>query len=380
MFSLRVKFVTSLVILVIAASLLLSCTSSGSELPASIKIGACLDLTGSTSVYGESQKNGIELAVSEINSSNFLGKGKEIKIIFADAGATNDGAVAAMTSLLEQGVVGILGPTLSAQAIAADPLAQTKGIPVIAISNTIPGITEMGNFIFRCSLPESSVIDGTIKAAAEKYNVKKVGILWGVNEAFTAGGYQAFTAAISKYGLEIQTEKTFNLGDTDFKDQLSQIIAAQPDAICVSALVTEAIKITLQARELGYTSTIIGGNGFNTPSLISQAGTAVEGIMVGTAWNKNSPIPDNLDFIAAYEEMFGNKPDQFAAQAYTSVWLYATAIVQANSVEPVAIRDGLLTIHNLATPLGEFSFTANREPVHPSAVQIIQNGAFVILE
>lgn len=327
-----------------------------------------------------SQRNGIELAVHEINSLSFLGEGKEINVIFADTGITDDSVRNAMTSLLDQNIAGIIGPTLSAEAFAADPLAQNKGIPVMAISNTVPGITEMGNFIFRCSLPESSVIDGTIKAVSENKIIKKVGILWGEKEAYTIGGYQAFTTAIAKYGLEIQTDRTFGLGDTDFKGQLSSIIASNPDAICVSAFVKEAIIIVQQARELGFTGAIIGGNGFNTSNLIKEAGAAAEGIMVGTAWNRESETPVNTEFIKSYIDLYSSKPDQFAAQAYTSVWLFAKAIASANSINPKAICNALLNIQNYSTPLGEFSFTENREPVHTSAVQIVKDGIFVIFK
>lgn len=367
-----------LVTLVILTLAFTSCTST--QLPASIKIGAGIALTGSPSVYGLSQQKGIDLAVEEINSSGFLGKDVALNVTYADTGATNDGAVQAMNNLLNQGVCGLIGPTLSAQAMSADPLAQTKGIPLLAISNTAPGITEMGNFIFRCSLPESSVIDGTVKMAVDKMSVKKVGILWGEKETFTVGGYQAFTAALKKYSVTVQTDAIFHTGDVNFKDQLAQIIAGHPDAICVSALAAEAIKIVQQARELGYTGTILGGNGFNTPELIKQAGAAAEGVMVGTAWNKNSKADNNLDFISAYQQKYGIPPDQFAAQAYTSVWIYAQAIASAQSVDPKAIRDALAKIHEFDTPLGKFSFSENREPIHPSAVQIVQNGAFVIME
>ena len=225
--------VSSLLLLTVLASLLGSCAKA--ELPATISIGALLSSTGSGSAYAATQKNGIELAVSEINSTKFLGQGKELKVIFMDTGSTADGAATAMTTLLDQNVAAIIGPTLSAEALKADPLAQKKGIPVMGISNTVAGITEMGSFIFRDSLPESSVIDGTIKAVSEKLNVKKVGILWGESEAFTVGGYDAFTAALKKYSVEVQIDRTFKQGDTDFNAQILDIIAAKPDAICVSA-------------------------------------------------------------------------------------------------------------------------------------------------
>jgi branched-chain amino acid transport system substrate-binding protein len=267
-------------------------------------------LSGNLAVYGESQKRGIELAVSEINSSGFLGKGHRIEVVFEDAGATKDSAIAACNNLIERGVAGLIGPTLSSQAFGTDPVAQENKIPVIAISNTVSGITEMGDYIFRCSMPESSVIDGTVKTAAANYGIQKVGILWAAEEAVTVAGREAFLTALNKYGIEIQTDQSFKAGDTDFGTQLSQIISENPDAICVTALQTEAIKIVLQAGELGFTGYILGGNGFNTPDIIIGAGESAEKIIVGTAWNKQNQDAANTNFISVYEALYASSPDR----------------------------------------------------------------------
>jgi branched-chain amino acid transport system substrate-binding protein len=350
--------------------------------PEQIKIGALLGLSGDIGTsYGQPQKNGVELAVNEVNESNYLGSGKRLKLVVADAGAGADTALKAMTGLIEtDNVSGIIGPTLSAQAFKADPVAQSHKIPVIAVSNTVPGITEMGDFIFRCSLPESSVIGGTIRTAASQLRVVKVAYLWGKDDDYTIAGYKAFKDAVAKNGLKVLADETFNRGDTDFKPQLERIIAKSPDAILVSALAKEAAAIIIQARSLGYTGTIIGGDGFNSTDVIKQAGSYAEGVMAGTAWNIASINTRNLEFISAYQKAYGIKPDQFAAQAYTGTWLMANAIRTASSSNPQAIRDALAGISNFTTPMGSFSFTDNREPVHPSVVQIVKNGRFTIFK
>jgi len=350
--------------------------------PEQIKIGALLGLSGDIGTsYGQPQKNGVQLAVNEVNESNYLGSGKRLKLVVVDAGAGADTALKAMTSLIEtDNVSAIIGPTLSTQAFKADPVAQSHKIPVIAVSNTVPGITEMGDFIFRCSLPESTVIGGTMRAAASQLRVVKVAYLWGKDDDYTIAGYKAFKDAVTKNGLKVLADETFNRGDTDFKPQLEKIIAKGPDAILVSALAKEAAAIIIQARSLGYTGTIIGGNGFNSTDVIKQAGSYAEGVMAGTAWNIASINTRNLEFISAYQKAYGIKPDQFAAQAYTGTWLMANAKRTAGNSNPQAIRDALAGISNFTTPMGSFSFTENREPVHPSVVQIVRNGRFTIFK
>jgi len=350
--------------------------------PAPVKIGALLGLSGDIATsYGQAQKKGVELAVNEVNDSNYLGAGKQLKLVIADAGPGADTALSGITNLIEtDNVSAIIGPTLSTQAFKADPVAQKHGVPVIAVSNTVPGITEMGGYIFRCSLPESTVIGGTIKAAASQLRVVKIAYLWGSDDDYTIAGYKAFKDAVLKNGLKVMADETFNRGDTDFKPQIERIIAKGPDAILVSALAKEAAAIIIQARSLGYTGIIIGGNGFNSTDVIKQAGSYAEGVMAGTAWNIASINTRNLEFISAYQKAYGIKPDQFAAQAYTGTWLLANAIRTAGSSDPQAIRDALAGISNFTTPMGSFSFTQDREPVHPAVVQIVKNGRFTIFK
>jgi len=371
-----------LVVVILAACSAAQPQTTEPPQPVPVKIGALLGLSGDIAIsYGQAQKKGVELAVNEVNESNYLGTGRRLTLVIADAGPAPDTAVSAITSLIEtDNVSAIIGPTLSSQAFKADPVAQKHGIPVIAVSNTVPGITQMGDYIFRCSLPESTVIGGTIKAAASQLRVVKIAYLWGADDDYTVAGYHAFKDAVTKNGLKVMTDETFSRGDTDFKPQLERIIAQEPDAILVSALANEAASIIVQARSLGYTGLIIGGNGFNSTDVIKQAGSDAEGVMAGTAWNIGSINPTNMEFISAYQKAFGIKPDQFATQAYTGTWLLANAIRTAGNSEPAAIRDALAGISNFTTPMGSFSFTADREPVHPAVVQIVKNGRFTIFK
>jgi branched-chain amino acid transport system substrate-binding protein len=356
-------------------------SSSCSNQPETVNLGACLALNGSAAVYGESQKNGIDLAVNEIKAGQYLGPNTLITSKVVDIGSTPDQVVNAMNGLInETKVIGILGPTLSSQAVVADPLAQKAKIPVIAISNTVSGITEMGDFIFRCSLPESQVVANTIESAINQYGIKRVGILWGNDDTFTVSSYQAFLNAVNKNNLQITADQTFKRGDSDFKVLLNKIINTGPDALIASAFVQEAQLIIQQARSLGFKGLIIGGNGFNSVDLIKQAGDSAEGVMVGTAWNINNNGAKNSAFVAAYKKVYAKEPDQFAAQSYTGVWLFAEAIRAGGRSDSESVRKSLLQIKNFETALGNFSFTAGREPLHASIVQIVHNGQFEILK
>ncbi len=202
----------------------------------------------------------------------------------------------------------IMGPTLSNTAKITDPIAQKAGVPVLAISNTISGITEIGDYIFRDSLTENVVIPHTVKVAKEKLGLKKVAILYGNDDAMTKATYEVFKKELQAAGIQILSEQVFAKGDRDFSPQLTQIKAQNPDAIIAAALAEEASGIASQARQLGIPKTvrIIGGNGLNSPGLIKNAGDAAEGIIVGAAWNITSTAPLNVKFVNDFTKKYNH--------------------------------------------------------------------------
>ncbi|MGB7340067.1 MAG: ABC transporter substrate-binding protein [Phototrophicaceae bacterium] len=349
------------------------------DLPEIVTIGAIFGLSGDISVYGGVQQQGVNLAVEAINATEYLGEGVTLEVAYEDAVSADD-AINAMTRLIEEmGVPAVLGPTLSTHAFAADPVAQENGVPVMGVSNTASGITDMGDYVFRNSLPESSVIPGTIAQSAEILGYTSVGVLYGDDDDFTLSGYEVFIEALDDNGIEILGEETFARGDVDFNAQLSNLLADEPEALIVSALAAEGVQIIVQARDLGYTGPIIGGNGLNSPAIIENAGEAAEGVIVGAAWNSVSDNPLSVQFVMDFEEAYEASPDQFATQAYTGAWLMATAIRCANSTDSTAIRDALALITDFASPLGDFSFAEDRNPIHDPVVQVVEMGAFGVL-
>jgi branched-chain amino acid transport system substrate-binding protein len=353
-------------------------------LPETITIGAIFALSGAASVYGLSQQAAVNLAVQQINDWDFLGEGTTLNVQFEDSAGDPAQAINAMTKLIEtDGVTLVIGPTLSVEAVAADPVAMEAGTPVLGVSNTATGLrAALGDFYHRASLPESAVIPGTIAQATELLGLENVGVFYGNDDDFTISGYDVFVQALEDNGVNVVGEETFAKGDTDFNSQLTNLIGANPDALVVSALAAEAILIVNQARQQGYTGPIIGGNGFNSPAVLAQTEGNNEGLIVGGAWNYDNPAPSvsSQQFVAAFEEANdGARPDQFAAQAYTGAWLSATAIRCADSVDHDAVNTAIGGITDVETPLGVFSFDADGEPVHDPIAQIVQDGVFAPL-
>jgi len=364
----------------IALGLLL--TGCGGGLKGEIPIGAVWSLTGAGgSQYSGPQMQGAQLAVEEINSGKMLGKAK-IKLIVKDDGSTPERARAAFQSLITlDNVVAILGPTLSSSAKVSDPVAQSAKVVVLGVSNTSSGITEIGDFVFRNSLPESAVQPFTAKIAQEKLGVKRVAIVYTEADDFSVSSQEAFKTAFTENGVNVVTVRGIPQGAVDVRRQMDDIKALNPDAIVITSLVEEAVLVMKQARDIGIPNSVvfIGGNNFNTSRLAELAGSLAEGAISGAAWHASQTTPGNQAFVRAYFKKYGTDPDQFASQAYAGVYLLAAAIKEAKSDDPLLIRDALANIRDQDTILGKFSFSPDREPSYSPVVQVIKNGKFAIL-
>jgi branched-chain amino acid transport system substrate-binding protein len=340
--------------------------------------GAALSLTGAAASYGAQQRAGIQAALEEVNG----GGQTKLTVLFEDDASTKEQGITVFQKFINRDKVSaIIGPTLSNTASAADPLAQQAKVPVLGISNTAAtGITDIGNYIWRDSLTEAQVIPGAFKKAQEKLHFKTAGVLYGNDDVFTKAGYDVMQKALQNLGVKVLGTQTFAKPDRDYNAQLTELMAAKPDVLVVSALADNASAIVAQARQRGWTGPILGGNGFNSPAFIKNAGAAADGVMVGTSWNSLSQDPANQKFLAAMKKA-GVNPDQFSAQAYTGVIILAEAIKQSGGKSGREdIEAGLGKVKDLDTPLGKFSFTPNRDAQHEPSVQQVKDGKFQIVQ
>jgi branched-chain amino acid transport system substrate-binding protein len=348
-----------------------SCT-----IEAEVPIGAVLSLTGAAASYGESQQRGLELAAVQLAEKG----GVTYDLRIEDDQTDPRQGITLFDQFVSDGVSLIIGPTLSNAAVQADPIAQEAGVPVLGISNTAAGVTEIGDYVFRNSLTEQAVIPQTIAKATEEFGLQDVVVMYSNDDAFTESGYEAFTAALEEQGVTVSETITFSKADTDFRALLTQAQQSDPDALVVSALIEAAIPLVTQARELGIDVPIIGGNGFNNPRLMADAGQAAEGVVVGAAWNSASDNPENQAFLEAYEAEYSAQPDQFAAQAYAGLMLVDQAVRANCAADRESIKAALGELENVPTVLGEFSIDENRDAVHPAVVQVVRDGTFAVLE
>ncbi len=345
-----------------------------------VPIGAIEILSGPSAAYGTAIKAGLELALEEVNAKGVLG-GRKIALTVEDSAANKDQAINAARKLIGRDkVVTVIGPTLSNEMFAVGPVVNDRKVPIIGTSTTATGITAIGDYVFRTSLPESDVIPVTL-AYAKTRGVKTIALMYANDDAFSKSGFDVMKAAAEKAGLTILTIETFGNKDTDFSAQLTKIKSMKPDAVGISALVEPVSGVLLQARQLGFgkETLFVGGNGSNSPKLGEIAGAASDGLIVGSPWFIGKTDAANQTFVTSFRAKYGRDPDQFAAQAYDCMHIVAEAVDRAGAAEPDKIRNALLQTKHDGV-MGPFTFTAGRDPASTEGVVVLvmQGGQFQI--
>ena len=341
-------------------TVLVTVGAMSSVVAADIRLGAAEALSGPASQYGQSIRNGLMLAVDEINAAGGV-KGDKISLQIEDEQGKKEQAIDVFKKLIFQDkVLMVFGPTLSNSAAAAWPVAQAAKIVAFGTSNTADGITMIGDHVFRNSVTEGDVLPETLRVAAKAANLKKVAVLYGNDDVFTKSGFDAFKKALDDLKIPVTTTETFAKGDVDFKAQLTKIKAGNPDAIVLSALIAEGAPIMVQARQLGINLPFIGGNGMNSVKIFDLAKEKSDNLWVGSPWALSNQTDANRHFIVAYTQKYKSAPDQFSAQAFDAMHVVATALgkIKLNGnldADRTALRDALPTVtHNGAT--GPFRF------------------------
>ncbi|BBD69419.1 extracellular ligand-binding receptor [Nostoc commune NIES-4072] len=332
-----------------------------------IPIGIALAQTSNVALLGQEGFVGARIAEKYFNSKGGI-NGTPIKLVIQDTSGDEAGAINAFQTLINKDkVVGIVGPTLSQQAFSADPIAERAKVPVIGASNTANGIPEIGDYVARVSAPVSIVAPNSLKAALKQNpQIKKVAVFYAQNDAFNKSETEIFQKAVKEQGLELVTVQKFQTTDTDFQAQATNALNLKPDLVIISGLAADGGNLVRQLRELGYKGIIIGGNGLNTPNVLSVCKALCDGVLIAQAYSPEYPGEINKVFRQTYIEQYKKEPAQFTGQSFAAVQVYVEALKELDKKTKISTLplDKLRTELNkqiLAgkydTPLGEIAFT-----------------------
>ena len=339
-----------------------------------ILIGEIGSLTGSEATFGISTKNAIELALKEVNAAGGV-KGKKVEVRVYDDQSKPEEAANAATRLINQDqVLLILGEVASTNSLAMARKAQPAAVPMISNASTNPKVTEIGDYIFRVCFIDPFQGYVMAKFAHDNLKFNKVAVLRDLGSAYSQGLADVFERKYTEMGGKIVAGETYTKGSTDFRSQLTAIKRASPDAIYIPGYYNDIGLIARQARELGITATLMGGDGWDSEKLFELGGSAVEGSYFSNHYSPDDPSPRVQKFITSYKAAYGSVPDSLAALGYDAAMVAVDAIKRAPSFDRAAIRDAIAQTKNFHGVTGSITLDEKRNATKSAVVLEVGKG------
>ncbi len=345
-----------------------------------IKIGAIGEMTGGNASYGTSMMRGFNLAVKEINAAGGI-DGKKITIVEADTKSEPAEAANAMSKLINQDKVSFVsGIFTSSSAIAACNISETAKVPYLAVGATNPAVTVAKDGSTKPNTFRVCFIDpfqGTVGAnfVTNELKAKTAAIYIDNSSDYSKGLADFFKKSFVANGGSIVAEEAYLQKDTDFKAVLTKIKATNPELIYVPGYYEEVGKIIKQARELGITVPIVGGDGWDSPKLPEIAGAeALNNTFFTNHYSPDSDSAESKAFVAAFEKEYNQKPDAPAVLGYDALKLMVDAIKRAGAADPAKVSKALAETKSFNAVTGALALNDKHDAVKSVTIIKFQDG------
>lgn len=379
--------------MVLILSLFTGCSAQPATAPAptadsngTVKVGLDYELSGNVATYGQGLTAGIELAVEEINNNGGL-LGKQVELVKADNKSDNAEAANVATKLITRDkVVAILGPATSGNTKGAVPVAMQHNVPLISASATADDITVDSNgnvreFIFKTCFSDS--FQGVIMAnfASQDLRMKNAAILIDNTSDYSKGLATSFKDKFESLGGNIVTEQAYQAKEKDFRAVLTNIKSANPDVLYLPGYYEEVGLIVKQARELGLSVPILGGDGYDSPKLVELAGKeALDQVFFTNHYSSMDDSPEVVKFKEAFNKKYGKDPDAFNALGYDLAYFFADALERAGEADPVKIKDALAATKDFKGITGTLTVDENHNPIKAITIIEMKDGVQTFLK
>jgi len=361
-------------VLALAALLLLPACAGGLTTAAdALTLGVIIPQTSGTPAAARSVAEGAELAAAEINASRGI-RGRRLALVTVDDRGTPEDAARLVEQLAAQGVVGIVGPVTDATVLAAAPAAERRRIVIISPGATVP-LPYGGHFVFRTALPARTQAQALAAYLAEGLRIRRVAIVHDSNDYGTMVA-QAFAEAVRARGLTITSRRLYRDGESDFARHVQGVVSERAQALFVAGYPDEATVLIRQVRAAVRGLVIAGSDALYMEDTATWAGAAANDLHVPAGFVPDTPLPMVRGFVGAYRDRFGRVPDQFAAQAYDAVRIFAFALRRAGT-DREQIRDAVASLRRFPGVTGEVGFDRFGDPIRTVMITRLSGGRFV---
>src|SRR5947207_7334214 len=274
----------------------------------------------------------------------------------------------------------VLGEVASSRTMAAAPVAQQNGIPLISPSSTNPMVTQIGDYSLRVCFLDP--FEGLVMAkfATNTLKLKNVAILRDIKNDYSVGLADAFVESFKKLGGNVVGNESYSEGDTDFSAQLTSLKSKKPDAVFLPGYYTEVGLVVRQAKKLGLTVPFMGGDGWDSPKLVEIGGDAVNGSYYSNHIAVSDPNPTIQKFVSEYKTRYGATPDALAGLGFDAAGVLFDAIKRANSTDGAKVRDAIAATKDYAGVTGRITLDKDRNAVKPAVVLQVKDGKLQYME
>ena len=372
-------------LLLLACLLVVLSLASCAQAPKEVRIGVSTELTGSIPVVGKSCKDAAEFAVKEINDAGGLevgGAKLPVAISVDDNEDKAEASAAIAQKLASSGVLAMIGPNASRNAIPAAEVAESARMPMISPWSTNPKLTvdarsgKPKTEVFRAAFTDD--FQGVIvaKFALHELQTKQPAVLYDVASEANKGQAEVYKKTMEAEGVKLAAFETYTTGDKDFSAQLTSIVKSGADSLFLPNYYSEVPLQIKQARQLGYIGKILGSDAWGNEELIKLTGPACEGLFFTAHYAADTATPRAQEFIKAYKAAYGKTPDDVAALTYDSFGLLFSAIKTAGKLDREAVRTALASITSYEGVTGNMQFKGTGDPIKSAVVIQIKDGKF----
>ena len=310
-----------------------------------VTIGSFVSTSGSGAPFGVDQLQGMELAIRHINASGGIA-GRKLVLKQLDTAYDKTQAQSVVHNFVaDKSVIGLVGPTSSAEAFAADPIAVAAKLPVLAPANGAAGIPQIGPYVHRIGVPEELLLPSAAKTAVKQLKLKKVAILYAQDDPFATTGFKAFQAQLKADMVDVVEVIGYDSKAVDFTAQLQRLKDKNPEALFIAAKSSDGTVLLRQARQNGIMVPVVGNLSFTSPALVAAAGDAVEGLIVAAVWDSSDASEMNQRFIAEYKKSFNRVATPLAATTYNCIYVIKEALERSKDFSREGLQKGLLAMN-----------------------------------
>jgi len=334
-------------VLATCAGLALCSAAAVAQAQSTIKLANIMELSGAGATAGTNFKNGVELAIKEINASGGI-LGKKIEYSTLDT-QSNPGVAKGLTQkAVDDGVFAVFGPVFSGSIMVSMAETQRAEVPNFT-GGEAAAITQKGNpYIFRTSFTQTTAMPKVARYIAQTMKAKTVSLIY-VNNDFGKGGRDALTKALEAQGVKVVADISTDSGQVDFSAPVLKAKQANPDAMFVYTNEEESARALRELRKQGWTKPVVGETTLTGQKVIELAGEAANGAIAHVGLTVDAPIPAMRAFRAKFEKEYKYVSDHNGIKGYTGVYLLKAGIEKAGKLDRVAVAKALHGLQASAT-------------------------------